>query len=126
MAPIETSIDHPKDLTIHTVTGSVRAEEVIQRIEAYHSGEITRNVIWDFSEASIEDYSDDNLRLVLAVGGKHAETQKGGKAALVSSKTFLFGLERMYEIYTEVQGSPVKHRAFRSLKEAVEWIEGPG
>lgn len=126
MAPIETSSDLGKDMTLHTVTGAVTAEEVIQKIEAYRSGEITPNVIWDFSEASIEDYSDDNLRLVLAVGGKYTKTQKGGKAALVSSKTFLFGLERMYEILTEIQGSPVKHRAFRSLEDAVEWIERPG
>ena len=50
MAPIETSIDYPNDLTIHTVTGEVSAEEIIQRIEDYHSGRVTLRVIWDFSE----------------------------------------------------------------------------
>jgi hypothetical protein len=126
MAPIETSIDYPNDLTIHTVKGDVSAEEVVQRIEEYHSGRVTLRVIWDFSEASIKDSSEEKLRSVLAVGGKYSEAQKGGKAALVSSKTFLFGLERMYEILTEVQSAPVEHRAFRSLKDAKEWIDKPG
>jgi hypothetical protein len=125
MAPIETSIDYPSDLTIHTVKGDVSAEEIIRRIEEYHSGKVTLRVIWDFSEASIEDSSDEKLRSLLAVAGKYSEVQKGGKAALVSTETFLFGLERMYEILTEIEGSPVEHRAFRSMEDAKEWIGKP-
>jgi hypothetical protein len=126
MAPIETSIDYPKDLTIHTLTGAVTAEEIIQRIREYHSGKITMFSIWDLSEASVESYSEEKLRSVLAVGGKYAELRKGGKTALVSSKTFLFGLERMYEMLSEVEGFLVEHRAFRSLEDAKEWIGKPG
>ena len=125
MAPIETSIDYPNDLTIHTVKGDVNAEQIIQRIDEYSSGKITLRVIWDFSDAIIEDSSNEKLRSVLAAAGKHNEVRKGGKAALVSSETLLFGLERMYGILTEIKGSPVEHRAFRNMEDAKEWIGKP-
>jgi hypothetical protein len=125
MAPIETSIDYPNDLTIHTVKGSVNAEEIIQRMEEYGSGRITLRVIWNFSDASIEDSSSDKLRSVLAAAGKYNEARKGGKAALVSTEAFLFGLERMYGILAEVRDSPVEHRAFRNMEDAKEWIGKP-
>ena len=125
MVPIETSIDYPNDLTIHTVKGDVNAEEIIQRIEEYNSGKVTLRVIWDFSDAIIEDSSNEKLRSVLAAAGKYNEVRKGGKAALVSTKTFLFGLERMYGILTEIKDSPVEHRAFRNMEDAKEWIGKP-
>jgi hypothetical protein len=125
MAPIETSIDYPNDLTIHTVKGDVNAEEIIQRIEEYNSGKVTLRVIWDFSDAIIEDSSNEKLRSVLAAAGKYNEARKGGKAALVSTEAFLFGLERMYGILTEIKDSPVEHRAFRNMEDAKEWIGKP-
>jgi len=125
MAPIETSIDYPNDLTIHTVKGYVNAEEIIQRIEEYNAGKVTLRAIWDFSDASIEDSSSEKLRSVLAAAGKYNEARKGGKAALVATEAFLFGLERMYGILTEIRDSPVEHRAFRNMEDAKEWIGKP-
>ena len=125
MAPIETSIDHPNDLTIHTVKGDVNAEEIIQRIEEYNSGKVTLRVIWDFSDAHIEDSSSEKLRSVLEAAGRYHEARKGGKAALVSTEIFLFGLERMYGILTEIKESPVEHRPFRNMDDAKEWIGKP-
>ena len=125
MAPIETSIDYPNDLTVHTVKGDVNAEEIIQRIEEYNSEKVTLRVIWDFSDAIIEDSSNEKLRSVLAAAGEYNEVRKGGKAALVSTETFLFGLERMYGILTELKDSPVEHRAFRNMEDAKEWIGKP-
>jgi hypothetical protein len=125
MAPIETSIDHPNDLTIHTVKGCVNAKEIIQRIEEYNSGKVTLRVIWDFSDAHIEDSSSEKLRSVLEAAGRYHEARKGGKAALVSTEIFLFGLERMYGILTELGDSPVEHRAFRNMEDAKEWIGKP-
>ena len=125
MAPIETSTDYPNDLTIHIVKGDVSAEEIIQRIEEYNSGRVTLRVIWDFSDAIIKDSSNEKLRSVLAAAGQYSEVRKGGKAALVSTETFLFGLQRMYGILTELKNSPVEHRAFRNMEDAREWIEKP-
>jgi hypothetical protein len=125
MAPIETSIDYPNDLTVHTVKGDVNAEEIIQRIEEYNAGKVTLRVIWDFSDASIEDSSSEKLRSVLAAAGKYNEARKGGKAALVATEAFLFGLERMYGILTEIRDSPVEHRAFKNMEGAKEWIGKP-
>jgi hypothetical protein len=125
MVPIETSTDYPNDLTIHTVKGDVSAEEIIQRIEEYNSGEITLRVIWDFSDAIIEDSSNEKLRSVLAAAAKYNEARRGGRAALVSTKALLFGLQRMYGTLSEIKDSPVEHRAFRNMEDAKEWIGNP-
>jgi hypothetical protein len=125
MAPIETSTDYPNDLTIHTVKGDVNAEEILQRITEYSSGKATLRVIWDFSDAIIEDSSNEKLRSLLMAAGKYNEVRKGGKAALVSSESLLFGLARVYGTLTEIKDSPVEHRAFRNMEDAKEWIEKP-
>jgi len=122
MAPIETSTDYPNDLTIHTVKGNVSSEEIVQRIKEHFTEKVTLRVIWDFSDAIIEDSSNEKLRSVLVTAGKYNEARKGGKAALVSSESLLFGLARMYGTLTEIKDSPVEHRAFRNMKDAKEWI----
>jgi len=125
MAPIETSTDYPNDLTIHTIKGEVSAEEIIQRIKECSTKKVTLCVIWDFSDAIIEDSSNEKLRSVLGAAAKYNELRNGGKAALVSSEKFLFGLARMYGTLSEIKESPVEHRAFRNMKDAREWIEKP-
>ena len=112
-------------VNLHTVRGEVSAEEIFQRIEEYSAEKITPRVIWDFSDAIIEDSSNEKLRSVLAAASKYNELRKGGKAALVSSEKFLFGLARMYGTLGEIKKSPVEHRAFRTMKDAREWIGKP-
>ena len=122
MASIESSIDYESKLTIHTVRGQVTVEEIIRKIKEYHSGEITMLVIWDFSEADVSKVSPEEVRSILPVGRKFAETRKVGKTALVFSTDSAYGLGRMYEAFTELEAFPVENRCFKSMKGAMQWL----
>jgi len=122
MGTIETSIDYEIALTIHTVKGQVTAEEIVRKIEEYYSGETTMLAIWDFSEASVVKLSAEEVRSILPVARKFAETRKGGKSALVFSTDSEYGLGRMFEAFTELDAFPVEIRSFRSMKDAMEWL----
>jgi len=42
MGTIETQIDLERDLTIHTASGEISADEILRRIRSYYEGEVTR------------------------------------------------------------------------------------
>jgi hypothetical protein len=46
-----------------------------------------------------------------------------GKTALVATNSLPFGLISIYERVTKVEGHPQTVRAFRSIDEAITWLD---
>jgi hypothetical protein len=126
MGTIETSTDYEGDLTIHAVRGEVTGEEIIERLEQYYEGRPTRRNIWDFSEATVHGMSSREIRAIVMAGLRASHLHEGRRAALVLPKDHSFGLGRMYEILTELEEFASLNRAFRTMKEAREWLEVDG
>lgn len=51
----------------------------------------------------------------------HKEVRKPGKSALVLPADVDFGLGRMYEM--QAQDLPIKTSVFRTMEEALHWLE---
>lgn len=122
MAVFQTSIDYQNNLSIHTVTGEVTAQEILQKLEAYFAGEPTMLVLWNFSEAKIAAIPSDEFRRIPEVGKKYAGYRKGGKTALVFSSDAGFGMGRMFEAFSEIEGLSFVIRSFRSVEAAKQWL----
>lgn len=73
--------------------------------------------LWDLSMGA-SNFTATDLRQ-LAEYGK-SRFLLPSKVAIVASKDLVFGLSRIYEVYRE-EGL-VKHRVFRTEKEAVAWL----
>jgi len=130
MGTIKTSIDLDRDLTVHTVSGEVSADEIQSRIRSYYEGEVTRLLLWDFSNTEIGDFTASDVRELVELTNSYAEARRGGKTALVFSSAATFGMGRMYDLSKQVDDRLIEHASFRDLKAALEWLglaadEGP-
>ena len=125
MGTIETRIDLDRNLTTHTVSGEISAEDIRRRICSYYEGEVTGLLLWDFSDADIERASASDVRSLVELTNERVERRLGGKTALVFSSTFAYGMGRMYDLSKEVDDHLVRHASFRDLKTALEWLGVP-
>jgi len=69
-------------------------------------------------------FSIGDLRRMADESKKRPELQVPGRAAVLASSNLVYGLLRMYEVFTE--GDPVQIRVFRKADEAMLWLTGPG
>ena len=84
MAAIKTTTDPSKNLTVHTITGKITAEEIVTHINTfYSSGKFTKNALWDFTEAEGEEITGDQIMKIAQARKKFDKIRKGGKTALV-------------------------------------------
>jgi hypothetical protein len=115
--------DGSKNLTILTPSGEITFAEAMKALESFYQNP-TRNLLLDFS-------GRDKIPLVLtgeemAKLFKHLTTKKenrpGGKTAVVAPDDLRFGMSRMAEAFAEIEKLPWEMKAFRSMDEAIDWL----
>jgi hypothetical protein len=122
MGKIETHIDLEKDLTIHTASGELSADEILRKIRSYYEGEVTRLLMWDLADADVRNLSASDVQEFVNLTNALTAPRAGGKTALVVSTTLAYGMSRMYEISKDVSDDQIGHRTFRDRKAALEWL----
>ncbi len=78
----------------------------------------------DAREADLTEVTPDGLRTVAGVVATYVHDVGGDlKTAVVVSRDVVFGLGRMYEVYSEAL--PQTMQVFRDPQEALSWIGAP-
>jgi hypothetical protein len=121
--PINSTIDHSRDLTIHTGTGDVSFEEVMTTLRQSWEGQTTKNALWDARKAKTPDLSSHDLERIADYIMTHAEKRAGGKSAMVAPSELEYGLSRVYDAWHDIRRFPFQFRVFRSIEEANEWLD---
>ena len=121
MAEIETSIDSQLDLTVHIVFGDLSTQDILDKLEIYYQGKITKRILWDLSNATWANITSDDLRRTVDKATKYS--RKGGKTAWVFSKDVDFGIGRMLGNLGEIEGYDYVFESFRDKKEAMKWLD---
>jgi hypothetical protein len=121
--PITTTIDHDRQLTIHTVTGKPSFEELMTALNRFWEGQPTRNLLWNFSEARLAHISYSETRKLIDYVRPQTEKRAGGKTALVSSRDLEYGMSRTLQSLREFQSPSYQIEVFRSLEEASQWFD---
>ena len=122
MPKIETSIDYQLDLTVHTVSGNVTAQEILDKLDIYYQGKPTLLILWDFTNATWSGISSNELHETVKKAKKYS--RPGGKTAFVFSKEVDFGIGRMLEALAEIEDYDYEFRSFRRIKDADKWLTG--
>jgi len=120
--PITTSVDNEKQLTIHTVTGEASFGEGMTTLKQSLEIQPTRNVLWDFSKASLARVFFKETDAMMNYIQDHSEKRSGGKTALVASGDLEYGLSRMAETLAEIKNISIQVKTFRSFNEAIQWF----
>ncbi|MHB8059883.1 MAG: hypothetical protein ACYDHO_03505 [Gaiellaceae bacterium] len=127
MGTIETHIDLEMDLTSHTASGEISADEILSKIRSYYErGEVTRLLVWDLSGADIRKLSAPDVRDFVNLTNSLTGPRAGGKTAVVVETPLAYGMGRMYELSkdaTDERG--IEHKTFRDRQSALEWLGVP-
>ena len=120
MSNIETLIDYQLDLTVHTVSGNLTSQELLDKLETYYQGRPTQLILWDFMNATWSGITADELQELMRKAKKYS--RKGGKTALVFSADIDFGIGRMVETYGELERYDYEFSSFRDMRDAEKWL----
>jgi len=123
MAQIQKKIIKNKNLTIFKVAGKFTSDEIISVFNEFYNSKYTLNILWDLSESDFSELDTDHLRRIISAAKNYAHLRVGGKTALFTTLPLGFGLARMYESLSEANQVPISNRVFRSIDEAMAWLE---
>ena len=120
---ITSHIDREYQLTTHICKGIVSIEDLIDAIKNLYDKEPTPNHLWDFTEAETSKLTGEQVRTLASYAKSYAPSRIGGRTAIVTTNEATFGIARMYEVFAETTGQKVEIMVFRSLNEAMRWLE---
>jgi uncharacterized protein YbgA (DUF1722 family) len=104
------------------VEGSLTFDEQITTLQEFYSADPTANVLWDFRGHKGNRISSEEVQKIISLVKSYGNKRPKGKTALVSNKDLDFGLSRVSEAYANIENLPWEIRSFRSMDEALKWI----
>jgi hypothetical protein len=122
VAVIDILKDTEHQLTILTVKGKVTGEEIVQMIKTHNRRQITKNILWDLTDASYPGAKSLDIDSFVGATQEFMIPRQGGKTAIVASTDLGYGLSRMFEILQSVSQSHVEHGTFRTRESALQWL----
>lgn len=121
---ITSTYDHQNNLRIHTVTGDVYIDELLQEMEKIGSGPkdiAEMNSLWDLREANLALIKREHIERVKDIVVHYWKNSSSTKSALVVTRDIEFGLTRMYEMQVGNE-VPTKIMTFRDYQKALDWM----
>lgn len=114
---------HPDlDFTCFVSQGETTIGNWLQTVSDYAAEGMTTRELYDL-RGQTNLFSNDEIGQILGVALKNREIHKNNrKTALVVDNGPQFGLSRMYQLKSEVEGVLTKTQVFYQLDEAIEWL----
>ena len=119
---IEYYLDEANNLTSFIVEGRVEANQIIAAIKAFYQGTPTEYVLWNSSQAQLSHLSVNDVERLADTVNRYNNRTFVRKTALVFSQDVSFGLGRMFESLSEMNGTPPRFMCFKKLDEAKSWL----
>jgi len=67
------------DLTIFKITGSLEPDDVLQALQDLYSHEPTKNILWDLTDATVRQFTLDNVSRLASFVTRFKNTREGGE-----------------------------------------------
>jgi hypothetical protein len=114
-----------KKLTAITVTWKADFDELMIVLKNFFDDNKTENLLLDLSDSFLNDITYDHVvdLCKYAAYRDNGRSRINGKTALVSSSDLQFEIGRMFKAYFEMESSNINVAVFRSLEEALSWLE---
>jgi len=127
MMPIEYHIDHGRRLVIASASGKLTAEDFFNyKRNAWALPDVRGfNELVDASKVEeILSLSFGKISELAKLSANMDDNTISTKLAIVASDTFLYGMGRLYEAFRNVNPKSTKKvSVFRTMQEAIDWIE---
>ena len=114
---------HPDlDFTYLISDGKTSIDEWLDIVNTYRSEGLTNRELYDLRRHE-NLFSNEEISKILQVAVKNrALNTTNRKTAIVVDNPSKFGLSRMYELQSEVEGVLTKSHVFYHMDKAVEWL----
>jgi|WetSurMetagenome_2_1015567.scaffolds.fasta_scaffold00033_69 hypothetical protein len=123
MGTFETHIDKTNDLTIIVFIGTITTDDIFAAAQKYLTDKPTSKVLWNYMEADGANITSEDLQTLLTKISKLPNTQKTKKIAVAVSRYIGHVISHLTSIYIGNAGIGADYRIFRSIPEAMEWLE---
>jgi hypothetical protein len=110
------------DFTYFVSEGETTIENWLQTVRSYGAEGMTTRELYDL-RGQTNLFSNDEIGQILEVAVKNQAIHLNDrKTAVVVDSISQFGLSRMYELKSEVEGVRTKTQVFYQLDDAAEWL----
>ena len=126
MAPITARTDRSKDLTTYLCSGQISVDEILSALKEYFSGEVTKNVLWDFAEADVDMHQPQIDRLMIylrRLPPQELEKRRGGRVAIIAPKEYVIGIMEQLKGWSAILDDLLEFQMFIDAEEALDWLE---
>jgi len=124
--PIISEVQLEHNLLLNVVKGVLTASDVLEGyggigdLPGFHPG---LNIVWDFRLAELDGLTGEDIRRIEEhIRQSPHPSFLPHKIAFVAERDVMFGLARMYQGLAREQ--EVKINVFRSMDEALLWLDG--
>ncbi len=122
MGTIETTFEDETGLTLVKSRGKLTVEDFHAWSEQYYPDKVTSRILWDETEADLSALDTAALRDLARQGRERSDPRRGGRAAIVYATPLEYGLGRMFQAFTEIEGLPFEVQSFQNFEEARAWL----
>jgi hypothetical protein len=122
---ITSYIDKAKDLTVFKVNGDLTFDKIMPIVKAFYDGDPTMHVLWDLLDTTDIQLTSEEVETIAKFNPRFGGKRASGKTTFVAQKDILFGLSRMFEIQSDLEGAPFPIMVFRTMDEAHQWLDEP-
>jgi len=122
MADIKVTVDEHNDLTVFKVNGQIGLNDIIQRVQAFYSGESTGRVLWNFQSSPRLGLDLSNLDSIIKTIEKFSVDARGAKCALVRHPDFNPGLGSVFKALALEAGLKSEYAVFSEKDAAMQWL----
>ena len=124
----EKIVDKDKKLTTITVSWKSDFDELMIVLKSFLNDNKTEHLLLDLSDSFLDDLTYDHVvdLCKYAAYRDNGKSRITGKTALVSSSSLQFEIGSMFKAYFEIENSDINVLVFRSLEEALSWLDEDG
>jgi hypothetical protein len=124
--PITVSVDQPNNLTTFIVRNEISSDDVLTALKSiYEKRDLnpTKYFLWNYREGTPDPtIRNEDLEKIVSYSSAHAFKREGGKTAIVARADFEFDVSKKFELFTQLKGLSITVEVFRSLGEAMIWL----
>jgi hypothetical protein len=126
MARFDVRFDPDQRLLILVAHGAIVVDDVVDAVETHFPLHPLRDVVWDFSGASLDDLRDIGLLRIARASARSAPQRgAGARTAFVAHGRLAEELLELFRTFAVAFSSRIEYRLFADTAAALQWLQSP-
>lgn len=109
------------DVVVLRVLGDVTFDQIIEAVKNYFP-EVTKHLIWDYSDGSLRNVTADDFKSVPDISRKYFTNRNGGRTAFACPNALEYGMFRMYSAIVDITKMPYEYKVHHTFNDALKWV----